>query len=210
MFRNQRTISILSALSIVMAASYGFYWVAVLDEPFGLDSCFRMLVMILLLWLVLPLVRFREYAKSASLEHHDSTRMKRPKFVLSLLTIGMAVSFAKNLSDEMVFNAEFGAILVISLLWMSIPLLNFFWGMKATNKKPLRMALVIAAYYFVWMLFYALNGSTRDEMGAEHMHVYLAPFAMALCSPVVLYGEFCLRRFERWLSLRMTSGGEGG
>lgn len=200
--RDKRTIWTISTLSVVLAASYVFYRIFMLDEAFDLASLFRVVVMVLVLWLILPLVRFREYAKSPALEKHDLTRMKRSKFLLSLLTIGMTVAFAKNLADEGYLQPDWGFVGVIVALWLGIPLVNFFVGMRTANRKSLRMSLVVAVYYFLWMLSYALDGSTQNEMGAEHMHVIFAPFAMLLFSPVVLYGEFCLRRFEAWLERR--------
>lgn len=207
MLKNHRTVWILSTLSVVLAATYVFYWIVILDEAFDLASLFRVVVMVLVLWLILPVVRFRGYAKSTVLEGHELTRMKRSRFVLSLLTIGMTVAFAKNLADEGYLQPDLGFVGVILALWLGIPLVNFFVGMRTANRKSLRMSLVIAVYYFLWMLSYALDGSTQNEMGAEHMHVIFAPFAMVLFSPVVLYGEFCLRRFEAWIERRGKDSG---
>lgn len=209
MSRSNKAIGLLVALSVVTAVVTIRNETFVQEVPFSLDLCLRTLVTVLVPWLILPVVRFRRYAKSSTLENQDSGGMKRYRALIALLTLGMAFSFAKNLSDEMVFNAELGAVMVIAGLWLTIPLLNFLWGFGTTNKKTLRMSFVIAVYYFLWMLFYALNGSTQGQMGAEHMHIYLAPFAMVTCSPIVLYGEFCLRRFERWLALRGTPCKDG-
>lgn len=206
MVRNRKTKTALVLLSILVAIVQLY----LADDKFSLTSGLNLLVSILVLWIFLPVVRFVEYVKSNNTEAHGGGGTRGARIVLSALTIGQALCFARNMADEAYLQPDTGFVIVIVLLWLAIPLINFLIGMRTVNRKSLRMSLVIAAYYFFWMLLYALNGSTRSEMGAEHMHVIFAPFVMVMCSPIVLYGEFCLRRFEAWLSLRRVPGEDTG
>lgn len=161
-------------------------------------------------WLFVPFVDFLEYLKRSDESIHSSRGITRRKFVLSVLSVGLVVLCAVNLIGEVRLISDVGSLIVILAIWLPPPMWNFFRGIWTTNGKSTRMSLAIAVYYFSWMLFYALNGSTSNREGAQHMHIYLAPFAMAMLCPVVIYAEFCARRTATWLRSRNETALDSG
>ncbi len=186
-----------------------------------LFSAFQALAMVSAVWLLLPLLNYLGYLKRGDGGAPNAGGVRKRKYLLILITIALASLCFVNLYGEVRFNALLKSkyngtplsnesLIVITVFWLFVPLVNLCEGIRTSKENRLRMALVIAVYYFLWMLWYALNGTYTDEANYESRRLYGQPIGMVIFSPVVLYGEFCLRRFERWLSLRMTSGEDAG
>ena len=189
------------------------------DET-DLFSAFQALAMISAVWLFLPLLNYLGYLKRSDENTFDAGGLRKRKHLLLITSIALAGLCFVNLYGEVRFNALLmskyngtplskESLIVIAVFWLFLPLVNLFAGMRTSNVKRLRMALVIAVYYFLWMLYFALNDTDTDEGSYESRRLYGQPLGMVIFSPVVLYGEFCLMRFERWLALRGTPCNDG-
>ena len=185
------------------------------DAEVGLYDTFHTLARTSVVWLLLPLLNYFADSRSSFWSSNSSDRAPIRRYILLVLTIALANLCFVNLDGERAFNVTWSAELdtaplshealaTIALIWLSVPILSFVDGIRTEQEKRLRMALVIACYYFIWMLYFALNGTDTDEFNYDSARLYGRPFGILLFSPVVLYGELCLRRFERWLALRST------
>lgn len=186
-----------------------------MGEEMGLFSAFQALALISVVWLILPLWNYLGYLKRGDGSTLDAEGLRKRKHLLLLITIALTSLCFVNLYGEVRFNALLmskyngtplsnQSLVIIAIFWLFVPLANLLEGMRTSRETGLRMALVIAFYYFLWMLYFALNGTDTDEANYESRSLYGQPIGMILFSPVVLYGEFCLRRFEKWLALRST------
>lgn len=188
-----------------------------MGDEMDLFSAFQALAMISAVWLFLPLLNYLGHLKRGDGNTLDAGRLRKRKHLLLLSTVALAILCFINLYGEARFYSTLDAPYYadrpfgydtwaqIAMIWLFLPLLNFIEGMRTAKEKTLRMALVIAVYYFLWMLYFALNGTDTDEWSYESNRLYGQPLGMVIFSPVVLYGEFCLMRFERWLSVRKNS-----
>ena len=152
-------------------------------------------------WLSVPFVNFLEYLKRSDESIHNSRGIARRKCVLSVLSVGLvglcSVDFAG--SSPGVGVSLWGQFLA---LWLSLPILNFFLGMKTKNGKTVRMSIAIAVYFFSWMLPYALDGNPQDKEDPNYLYLLFAPFMMAMLCPVVILAEFYARRTATLLRSR--------
>ena len=152
-------------------------------------------------WLFVPFVDFLEYFKRSDESIHSSRGITRRKFVLSVLSVGLVALCAVDFAGASP-GADLSWWALFLVLWLSLPMLNFFLGMTTTNGKTVRMSIAIAVYYLSWILPYALNGNPQDREDANYLYQLFAPFAMAMLCPVVIYGEYCARRVAMWLRSR--------
>ena len=191
-----------------------------MGDEMDLFSAFQALAMISAVWLFLPLLNYLGYLKRSDGGAPNTGGVRKRKYLLILITIALASLCFVNLYGEVRFNALLmskyngtplskESLIVIAVFWLFLPLVNLFEGMRTSKEKRLRMALVIAVYYFLWMLYFALNGTDTDEGSYESRRLYGQPLGMVIFSPVVLYGEFCLMRFERWLGVRKNPEAQG-
>lgn len=207
---------LLSALTIVLL----LVCFSNLDRAVDYYASFHALALISTVWILLPLVNYRTYLMKKDEYIPCEEGPRRRRYILIALTATLTCLCFLNLYGEVRFNtllmSKYNGIplsneelVVIAVFWLFLPMLNFIEGMRTANEKRIRMALVIAVYYLLWMLYFALNGTDTDEANYESNRLYGQPIGMILFSPVVLYGEFCLRRFERWLALRSAPRNDG-
>lgn len=105
--------------------------------------------------------------------HTGANWLRAERWVVIILTLA-ACSFAFwNLKDEMTFLEA--AFWDYCLAWSFSPAINALVGVWARRPGLLRTCTVLAVLYAWFYSHYALNGSTRDRQGAEHMHVDLVP-----------------------------------
>ena len=212
MARLGKTHYLLSALTVVLLV----VCFSSMEPEVDFYTVFCALALISTVWLLLPLLNYLRYLKESSEYDAGAAGLRTRKCILIALTVTLSILCFVNLHGEVRFNTLLmsqydgtplsnESLIAIAVIWLFVPLLNFIEGMRSVNEKRLPMALVIAVYYFLWMLYFALNGTNTDEANYESRRLYGQPIAMILFSPVVLYGEFCLRRFEKWLKIR-TAG----
>lgn len=152
-------------------------------------------------WLFVPFVNFLEYLKRSEESIHSSQGRVRRKLVLSALSVGLVVLCSVDFAGASP-GADVSWWGLFLVLWLSLPMLNFFLGMMTSNGKTLRMSIAIAVYYFSWMLPYALDGNPQDKEDANYLYQLLAPITMAMLCPVVILAEYYARRIAAWLLSR--------
>lgn len=152
-------------------------------------------------WLFVPFVDFLEYLKRPDESIHSTRGITRRKYVLSVLSVGLVVLCAVDFAGASP-GADVSWWGLFLTLWLSLPMLNFYLGMKTTNGKTVRLSIAIAVYYSSWILPYALDGNPQDREDANNLYQLFAPFAIAMLCPVVIYAEFCARRVAAWLRSR--------
>jgi hypothetical protein len=152
-------------------------------------------------WLFVPFVNFLEYLKRSEETIHSSQGRVRRKLVLSALSVGLAALCAVDFAGASP-GADLSWWALFLVLWLSLPMLNFFLGMTTTNGKTVRLSIAIVVYYLSWILPYALDGNPQDREDANYLYQLFAPFVMAMLCPVVIYGEYCARRVATWLRSR--------
>ena len=91
----------------------------------------------------------------------------------------------------------------IAAMWLCVPLVNLVVGLCSSSDKAVRITVVMAAYYLLWMAHFTFNVLETDRWSFEHKYLFGPPLGMLmLCSPVVIFGEYYLRRFDAWMTLR--------
>ncbi len=98
------------------------------------------------------------------------------KFILVILSISAALSAIWNVAEEPIASNWQEKYLILTL-WIIPLFINCLWGTLAKNSAYRRDSRNLSIVYFVIYGFYALNGSSANEIaGAEHMHLFIIPF----------------------------------
>ena len=138
----------------------------------------------------------------------DGMKLKKGrKWMLLLFTLASTTTCLhilhgeKSMTDRHVEIAmESEEWVRIAALWLCVPLVNLVVGFWCTGEKTQRITLVTAVCYFLWMLHFAFNVLETDLWSFERRALYGSPLGMLmLCSPVVIFGEHYLRRYDAWM-----------
>lgn len=105
------------------------------------------------------------------------------KFVIFLfLSFGSILSAIWNIVEEPTAgNWQNKNAYIILLLWIFPLFVNYLWGALAKSCIYIKSSFNLSIIYFVIYTYYALNGSSADEIaGAGHLHLYAIPLFMII------------------------------
>lgn len=109
------------------------------------------------------------------------------KFIIVILSISAALSAIWNVTDEPTASHWQDKYLIL-MLWILPLFINCLWGILAKNSTYKRDSRNLSIVYFVIYGFYALNGSTANEIaGAGHMHLFIIPFFVLIIQCFVMF-----------------------
>jgi hypothetical protein len=106
------------------------------------------------------------------------------KGVIILLATSVAfVASTVHLLQEFYLIETVGTFLLFLMAWNAMPALNLVMFRLLRSTAHANAPLVLAWMYAGLFGLYVVRGSTRDDFGAEHMHIFIAP---VLCMVIAI------------------------
>ena len=112
-----------------------------------------------------------------------SRSMKYAKWATSVATALAALFAAWNLVDEAWQVESLRDAGLILFFWLVLPLLNLSLCYRHKASAIAYFSLCFSFFFMFLYMLYALNGSSADRMGSQHMHLVTVPMGLFL-----LYG----------------------